>query len=429
MSIYDDIRILVDRAAEQDLLRQERVGDLEDALSTTQGQLDQALADLEACRAGEPEPPPPPPPPPGPSVDIELEPGRSLQPLLNDRGAGVKVLLKPGTHSLEINPKDGLELYADEGAVCEGNGKIPALLNPTADGVKVYRVKAFRYAPDYSDAVIMGYGRDGWYTEDVEVGWAGQADGTGGMAIKIGHNNMHIRPHVHHCDQYGFGGGGKGSTVIDQRNTHHNLQGKTKGGNAGGAKIVHSRGFHLLGGYIAFSNGNGWWFDIDNDGFLVEGTPEHPLLIEENTQQGCFHEIGGGGVFRNFTTRRNGHGSKRDWGFYDGAICVAHSSGPTEVYGVTSDNDFKGIGGISQKARLPNRLGDLYVHDNTVINPTQKAAGYTDAGAGVDASSIRFERNRYVFKSLADAEFTWNGRLSAENWKNNVEPSAVLETL
>lgn len=381
-----------------------------------------------------PEPAPIPVPPPGPSVDIELSPGTNLQPLLDARGAGVKVLFLPGVHQKQsLKPKDMLELHSSPGALCDGMGTTVRFINPTADGIKLFGVKATRYAPAYRDAAIFGVGCEGWEGTDVEVSYCGLPDGSGGMALKAGNLFRFIRPFLHHCDQYGIGGGGnkvdangKGSYFEDMRLEDNGLKHQTPGGNLGGSKFTQTRGLHLLGGNIARNGGPGDWQDIHNDGYLVEGTPEHPLLFDSNWEQGFFQEIGGGGILRNFHTRNNGVGKKRVWGFYDGSICIAHSKGPTEIYGITSTNDWKGIGGISQEGRLPYLLQNLHVHDCTIIQPTLWAAGYgSTISAGFDDSTIRFERNKYVLK--AGTQFLWRGKISAQEWQRTVEPSATIQ--
>lgn len=376
-----------------------------------------------------PEPAPIPVPPPGPSVDIELSPGTNLQPLLDARGAGVKVLFLPGVHQKQsLRPKDMLVLYAADGALIDGMGSTTRFLHPTADGVQMFRLKVTRYTPAYRDAAIMGHTAQGmvtgWYGEDVEVSYCGLPLGDGGMALKAGHLFRFIRPFFHHNDQYGIGGGGNGSYFEDMRLEDNALKRQTPGGNSGGTKFTNTRGLHILGGNVARNGGNGNWGDINNADFLIEGSDAHPLLFEDNWRQGIGWEISGRGIMRNFRTRHNGHGQKRTWGFYDGGICIQHSDG-VEIYGVTSEDDYKGIGGISQEGRLPHVLKNFHVHDCTIIKPTLWVAGYASNIPGFDDSTIKYENNKYILSP--GAQFSWRGKITPAEWQRTVEPSATIQ--
>jgi parallel beta-helix repeat protein len=387
-----------------------------------------ATAPAESEPTPEPSPTPSPAPPPPADMTCEgvgVAVGQSIQDLVNLHPAGTTFCLDDGVHRRQsVRPKMGNAFVGP--ATLDGEGDTSIAFHPTADNVTIRGLVLENYANPAQVGVIHAGGHtaaDGTFGWVVEGNTVRHNAGTG---IRIGHRMVVRGNHVHHNAQLGIGGVGNSTLVEGNEIAWNNYRGQySPGWEAGGTKFVRTHDLVVRGNHSHHNTGPGLWTDGSNIRTLYEDN-----LVEDNTQEGIFHEISYDAVIRNNTVRRNGHG-RMAW-MYGAGILIAHSSNVT-VYGNTLVDNWNGITGIDQNRGSgdygPFELRDLHVHDNSVtwtVEVPKDSSGHGGV-SGVaqdfgdityfDTRNILFERNTYTVPDPTRGYWAWpNSRRTFTGW-------------
>jgi parallel beta-helix repeat protein len=238
---------------------------------------------------------------------------------------------------------------------------------------------------------VIGFGAvgTGWVVTDNTIRW------NFGAGIKTNSGLRALRNNVHHQGQMGISGSGDNVLVEDNEIAYNNTAGFTMGWEAGATKFTRTDGLIVRGNYSHDNHGPGLWTDIDNINTLFENN-----RVEDNDWRGIFHEISYKATIRNNVCRRNGFKLPNDRPIspVDGAGILVSNSPNVEVYGNTVDGNANGIAAL-ESDRGSGKYGvynvvNLYVHDNTITQPTGRPAGVVQ-NVGSDAV-YNNQNNRYV---------------------------------
>jgi parallel beta-helix repeat protein len=207
--------------------------------------------------------------------------------------------------------------------------------------------------------------------------------------------------------------------VEDNEIAYNNTAGFTTGWEAGGSKFVRTDGLVVRGNFAHHNRGAGIHADIDNINALIEGN-----RVEDNDWRGIFYEISYKAVIRNNTARRNGFNIPKLVGLVDGAGILVSNSQNVEIYGNVVENNRTGIGAYESNrgsgAYGKYDLINLYVHDNSVVQTSGRAAGITqNIGSNAVFTS---QNNRYVHNTYdlgtSTRYFRWmNADRTTPEWK------------
>ena len=185
-------------------------------------------------------------------------------------------------------------------------------------GVDDIHVRGFtvRYASNHAQRGALYILGNRWVVEDMTVEW------TNGCGWSIGGNAHVLRRIVsRHNGQMGGGGRGRDLLMEDCVFADNNRKGYSANWEAGGIKIVCSRGAVVRRCVFVRNNGPGLWLDIDNrDALITE------CYSADNTGSGISIEISGWCTLTHNLCVRNGTGTDRDlegWG--SGGITIAES--------------------------------------------------------------------------------------------------------
>jgi parallel beta-helix repeat protein len=281
----------------------------------------------------------------------------------------------------------------------------------TPSNVTIRGLVIENYANSAGEGAIRGAHRsqwitEGWVIEDCEIRYT-----AGGAGLKTGHRMVVRNNYLHHNDQYGISGEGTDVLVVGNEIAYNNYR-NAEPVNGAGTKFVLTNGLIVRDNHVHHNHGPGLWTDIGNVNALIEGN-----TVEDNYQQGIFHEISHSAVIRNNVVRRNGLVHQSDW-LYDAGILIAHSDN-VEVYGNTVENNWNGIVGIQQD-RDDHQLRNLWVHDNT-ITMSRGGSGVGQGGSpAYDPfhANNRFDRNEYRVDGNLDKPFRWEGSQSWSGWRS-----------
>jgi parallel beta-helix repeat protein len=246
----------------------------------------------------------------------------------------------------------------------------------------------------------------GWVVADNEVRY------NHGAGISTNSNSVARGNYVHHNGQMGMhSSGGTTMLVEDNEIAFNNIAGFSYGWEAGGAKWVKTDGLVVRGNYSHDNKGPGLWTDIDNIRTTIEGN-----RVEDNHDNGIFHEISYDAVIRNNVVRRNGF--KRAYEWLNGAGIFISASGGSgdgeiEVYGNIVADNLNGIA-LQQQDRGdgdygPHLVRNVRVHDNEIRMKVGASGAVEDVGGdAMFGADIVFARNDY---RVGDARaWRWDGR-------------------
>jgi parallel beta-helix repeat protein len=189
---------------------------------------------------------------------------------------------------------------------------------------------------------------------------------------------------------------------------------------AGATKFAATDGLIVRGNFIHHNHGSGLWSDVNAINTLYENN-----RVEDNDWRGLLYEISYKGIIRNNSFRRNGFVLPLTYAFsVDGAAIVISNSRDVEIYGNTIENNKNGIGFI-QTNRGTGPYGahlvyNVYVHDNSIVQPTGRAAGAVQnvgTNAVFTSQNNRFVHGTYDLGTAAKY-FTWmNADRTTTEWK------------
>lgn len=351
---------------------------------------------------------------------IPIYPGQSIQNAVNSNPAGTKFLIKAGRHKRQsVRPKSGNTFVGEAGAILDGENATEYAFtkgySPYPSNVRIQGLIIEKYKPPVQmGAVSAGghgssYNSVGWIVESCEIRY----NATGG--VRLGNKMQLLRNKIHHNRQIGVIMGGGDSTVVDGNEIAYNNYNwdYAWGWELGGTKFVMTRWLRVINNYAHHNNGPGLWTDTDNIYTVYENN-----RLEYNAGPGIMHEISYDAVIRNNTAKANGFQK----GWILGAGILVAASPNVEIYGNVLSGNKMGIT-ASQQNRGSGRYGahlvkNLYVHDNTITQPSGRSGVARDWGDNSVYTSWnnRFRNNVYYLGSNP-APFEWmNGMRSKAQW-------------
>jgi hypothetical protein len=237
-----------------------------------------------------------------------------------------------------------------------------------------------------------------------------------GVGVRTGSEMQVLRNLVVRNGQLGIGGGGTAVLLQGNEIAFNNTTGFESGWEAGGAKMVNTRGLVIRDNFVHHNDGYGLWTDIDNIDTLYEGN-----RVEDNSGSGIFHEISYKAVIRRNTVKRNGFAfSAWLWG---AGILVA-ASPDVEVYENVVLDNADGIAAIQQSRGSgrygPYEIWSLWVHDNIIGMTTGQTGLVQDVGdrSYFSSRNNRFDRNSY-YTGSGGRYFGWlDGDRTAAEWRS-----------
>jgi hypothetical protein len=274
-----------------------------------------------------------------PSDEYHRRIGRTEQVLVDGRLL-TQVLeadeLRPGT--FHADPKDRRELTVclqdrdppgrDGPGVIEV-GRRAQLAVIEADWVVLEHLR-FHYATNHAQQGAVAVRGQHTEVRDCEVAH------TNGLGLELaGRDNLLERVECRENGQMGMSGEGWDNRMLGCRLIGNNVKGFHKAWEAGGIKVVMSRGFEIRDSVALGNDGPGFWFDIDNREELIQG-----CWAEGNHGPGIMIEISETATIRSNVCYRNGlRDEEGAWGhagillaeslncLVEGNLCVGNRSG------------------------------------------------------------------------------------------------------
>jgi len=272
-----------------------------------------------------------------------------------------------------------------------------------------------KYASPPQHGAIDAAGQIGWVVTNNEIRWNHGRGISTASGMQISGNN------VHHAGNLGIAGGGRNLLVENNEIAYNNTAGFSPARwEAGATKFAATDGLIVRGNFIHHNHGSGLWSDVNAINTLYENN-----RVEDNDWRGLLYEISYKGIIRNNSFRRNGFVLPLTYAFsVDGAAIVISNSRDVEIYGNTIENNKNGIGFI-QTNRGTGPYGahlvyNVYVHDNSIVQPTGRAAGAVQnvgTNAVFTSQNNRFVHGTYDLGTAAKY-FTWmNADRTTTEWK------------
>jgi parallel beta-helix repeat protein len=364
---------------------------------------------------------PSPSPSPSPSSTscsgVTVVPTSDIQALLNLYPSGTTFCFQTGTYVLKsvIVPKSYDSLIGLPGAVLTG-------LDTYAAGIKGWggstgqhdvTVRGFvveHFLNNWSDTTLQAPISPGanWIIENNVVRYNAQAgiSASGGTVIRGNE--------VVHNGHIGITGGAVRSVRIKGNEIAFNNTGSYDVNvHAGGAKITGesagSSNIVFRGNYVHDNTGNGLWLDTNVRNVTIETN-----TIENNSAIGIFYEQSWDAVIRNNVVRNNAV-VYAGTSCYSGAQIHVNDSQNVEIYGntVAASNGANGICAVDidreVTAVTPNKVANLYVHDNVIKVRLSGTSGLVGRPASYDASANnRFANNTYYVTDKSNKAWAWS---------------------
>ncbi|HYI46071.1 MAG TPA: right-handed parallel beta-helix repeat-containing protein [Actinomycetota bacterium] len=264
----------------------------------------------------------------------------------------------------------------------------------------------FQYFANQRIGVISTFTGRGWLIEDNIV------HHSHGCGIYGGTQSVVRGNFVHHMGQLGLCGQGEDILVEDNEIANNNLDGFDPRWEAGGAKWVNTTRLTVRNNLSHDNKGPGLWTDGNNIDTVYEGN-----TVENNTEEGIFHEISYDAIIRNNTVRNNGH----ELGAWGSGIQVS-SSRNVEIFGNTVDGPWNGISLLQERRGKGThgafRLTNASVHDNNVTMRVGTTGAHRPPAPTValPLNAITFRGNNYTLGP--GKHFAWGGKtLSFKRWR------------
>lgn len=165
-------------------------------------------------------------------------------------------------------------------------------------------------------------------------------------------------------DSTGYGHAVNAVFVDNTEIAYNNTKNYDYGWEAGGTKFWQTKGSVISNNWVHHNEGPGLWDDGFNDNITFSAN-----LIEDNVQNGIFHEIGGSAVIRDNMIRRNG-GTNGSLGGADpiqtcqGAICISSGKNVQIVHNAIMDNG-RGIV-LVDDPHYPDPTNAVSITNNTI---------------------------------------------------------------
>ena len=249
-----------------------------------------------------------------------------------------------------------------------------------------------------------------------------------GGGIHMGPGTVVRSSFIHHNGQLGIHGGqpscakAKGLVLADSELSYNNAAGYNYGWEGGATKWTNTDGLIARNNYVHDNYGSGLWTDGPNINVLFEGN-----RVEDNDSSGIVHELGYAAVIRDNLVKGNGFQHPIQGDVWGAGIRIDQSR-DVEVYANTVEGNNAGITATQEPAGDQCGFGsdaevaNLYVHDNTVVQPVGIAAGlrlYRESNqAYYTGMNNRWTNNDYTLGDPANGlHFFWaNGKVESSAW-------------
>lgn len=190
---------------------------------------------------------------------------------------------------------------------------------------------------------------------------------------------------------------------------------------AGGIKVLRASNVSLSDSVIFQNNGNGVWFDWDNQSVIIDNN-----YIHHNGGRGIQIEASGRTSITGNVVEYN-NTFQRSEGYWGAEILVQNSSRVSVVDNRVVSGFGQGIGLIDD-ARPPGAFGSHITSDNMILGNTlvMLNAGSNGLAASADQAiafggTNHMDSNIYVARAAKDLQFTWNGeRFTADGLTNRL---------
>lgn len=287
---------------------------------------------------------------------------------------------------------------------------VPDFLRSSAADVTIRGMTITRFATPAQSGAIHADGPR-WTISDVTVS---QNHGAGVVLREGGVLRDSV---VVDNGQLGVGAsGGAGIVVRDTEVGRNGVLAYRWGWERGGIKFKGTQDAHIIGNHVHDNGGPGIWFDLDNDGALIEGN-----RAIDNDVNGIFYEVSTGATIRGNEVR--GNGLAQDVGTLGAGIFISISS-DVVIEGNTVIGNYFEI--IVVHADRTDELGpgyeaaDVVVRDNDMTITREGGAGLyvdTDETEYYTSRGIRFTDNRYVLDGCERC-FRWaDGHVDLAAWQ------------
>jgi parallel beta-helix repeat protein len=355
--------------------------------------------------------------PSSPSGDVTIQPGESIQSVVDRHSAGTRFLIAAGVHrNQQVRPRDGDQFVGEPGAVLDGGGSTEYAFGGPGDGVLIEGLEIRNYdSPEGKGVLRSVHGARNWTIRSNEI------HHNMGQGINMVTGFKVIGNYIHHNQQYGIGGQGPGLVVEGNRISHNNTYGSKVNPyqGAGGMKVANTKGMVIRDNCSHDNEGPGLWTDGDNIDVLYENN-----TVVDNAHAGIKHEVSCRATIRGNTAIGNGFDVPH-W-VEGGGIVVLNSSNVTITGNIVRGNH-DGIGAIyvprSQSGgdNCEWRLTNLRVEGNTVsMSEGETGIAVSNAGSEVYTSwNNRFANNKYELSPSNGEFFRWTGNrhLTLQEWK------------
>ena len=369
------------------------------------------------------------PAPAGATTFTALQSWATIVGTIDAAAAFTKFYFEAGTYTVNQQPtlKEGQQFHGASGAILDGADLTAYCFRGTSPGVVIRNLEIKRFVNDVQFGAIRCGGHNmnesisGWQVINCNI-----HSNIGG--IRIGSNMLVSGCKLNDNKQIGITGIGD-DTLVEYCEIARNNEALfyDPGFEAGGSKFVLTNRHIARRNFVHHNGGPGLWTDIDNDVTLYEEN-----LVEDNGQQGIFHEISWAAIIRNNTVRRNGFLAPT-YAYGAGIFCSA--SKDVEAYGNLLKDNWNDLSAVMQNRGTGKygqfRVENLYYHDNTVIKtfkptPDVNGNGGYAAGMMVDFDNAvtfgsrnnRWENNKYYMLNDTATWFEWdNGHRNWTGWK------------
>jgi parallel beta-helix repeat protein len=357
-----------------------------------------------------------------PSRAVSIEPGRSIQSVVDRYPVSTTFCIRDGVHYLtaSITPKSGDVFVGEYGAILDGikwttrddtQGAFRAH-NQDIDNV-IIRNLVIRRMPQRG---VHAYpsGAERWTIDHNEI-----AENLVGVVVPGG--SLVDSNFIHHNV-----GDPKSTVYVEQgggyqlyRANNVRFEGNEISFNSVNQKIVESNNVVFRGNFVHDNLGNGIWYDGDNVGSLIEDNQ-----VDDNTGEGIFYEVSGRGVIRGNVVRRSGVSG----------IFVS-TSRDTEVDHNTLENNFRGVNlflncdAAGTATVITYALANDWVHDNIItVGPRSGSLASTFSYSSTctpaqlkpylaNPAPLAFARNTYRVPSAAGRYWMWGDSKSWAQWQ------------
>jgi hypothetical protein len=243
-----------------------------------------------------------------------------------------------------------------------------------------------------------------------------------GVGIRVNSNGLYERNRIYGNYQLGIGGSGTNIEVRYNEIAYNGIQ-VNYFWEGGGSKFAFTNGVNGHHNYVHHNYGSGLWSDINNDNTLYEYN-----TVEDNANNGIFHEISYDFIIRYNTVRRNGTDQQFP-GWVEGAGIVVSNSGAGVVHDNTVADNWQQIM-LFESARGTGDQGvwttqNVTVRDN-VITLASHLGSLSGRCGGIDTRGVPvlfngtnvWQNNVHTLPNNGQNYFAWNNsEISDAAWQ------------